>query len=137
MLDINITMDPINDGPDLSSKKVTHEDEGSLVIATNGRAKILNCDDTWEMMSRLSVIAVGDYMGNSDYIAVLNKKRIIKVGGGQYFVGSALLLKSVKGGLTTLIGDEFEKARKEFESRLVKLVCDGWDISAYELVKEG
>lgn len=35
MLDINIALDPVNDGAAFLSKKIIRKDEGSLVIATN------------------------------------------------------------------------------------------------------
>ena len=39
MLDINISLDPVNDGAAFLSKKIIRKDEGSLVIATNGKSK--------------------------------------------------------------------------------------------------
>ncbi len=134
MLDINIALDPMNDGAAFLTKKIIRKDEGSLVIATNGESKILDCDDTAEMLDRLSEVSHGEYMGNTDYMVILNEKKILNVGGGKYFIGSALILKGGEGGLDTLTGNEYEKATKEFESHLVTLVCDGQEFSAYELV---
>ena len=134
MLDINIALDPVNDGAAFLTKKIIRKDEGSLVIATNGESKILDCDDTAEMLDRLSEVSHGEYMGNTDYMVILNERKILNVGGGKYFIGSALILKGGEGGLDTLTGDEYEKAAKEFGSHLVTLVCDGKEFSAYELV---
>ena len=133
-LDINISLDPVNDGAAFLSKKIIRKDEGSLVIATNGKSKILDCDDTAEILDRLSEVSHGEYLGNSDYMAILNEKKILNVGGGKYFIGSALILKGGEGGLNTLTGDEYEEAKKEFENHLVTLVCDGQEFSALELL---
>ena len=37
-------------------------------------------------------------------------------------------------GLGFLSGDEFDEAAKEFESRLITIVGDGQEFSAYELL---
>ena len=134
MFDINIALDPVNDGAAFLTKKIIRKDEGSLVIATNGESSILDCDDTSDVLDRLSEVSHGEYMGNTDFMVILNEKKILNVGGGKYFIGSALILKGGEGGLVTLTGDEYEKAAKEFESHLVTLVCDGQEFSAYELV---
>ena len=64
----------------------------------------------------------------------INDEKILNVGGGKYFIGSALILKGGEGGLNTLTGDEYEEAKKEFENHLVTLVCDGQEFSALELL---
>ena len=57
---IGISLDPVNDGVTfLTGFKrwdVKRKDEGSLVIATNGRSRILGTDDTANMLLRLSKV---------------------------------------------------------------------------------
>ena len=61
-------------------------------------------------------------------------KEIIKFGTGECFIGSALIMKYDGKGLGFLSGDEFDEASKEFESRLITIVADGQEFSAYELL---
>ena len=44
------------------------------------------------------------------------------------------LMKYDGKGLGFLSGDEFDEASKEFESRLITIVADGQEFSAYELL---
>ena len=63
----------------------------------------------------------------------MNGKKIFKIGCREYFIGSALIVKNTKDGIAMLTDEDFEKAAKEFESRLITLVGDGQEFSAYEL----
>ena len=134
---VGMSLDPVNDGVTfLSGLKrwdVKRKDEGSLVIATNGRSRILGIDDTADMLLRLSKVSYGEFLGNSDYIVILNGKKIHNVKDGKYFIGSALILRGGEGGLKTLTGDEYEEAKKEFKNHLVTLVCGRKEIPALEL----
>ena len=132
-IDIKISLNPVDDGAELITKKITRKDEGALVIGTNGKSRIADCDETAEILDRLSEVSHGEFIGKSEYLAVFNADKIMEVGGGRYFVGSALILKQGNDGLTTLKDGDFETAAASFESRLVTLVCDGQEFSAYEL----
>ena len=58
----------------------------------------------------------------------------LNVGTGKGFIGSAVIMKYDGKGLGFLSGDEFDEAAKEFESRLITIVGDGQEFSAYELL---
>ena len=64
---------------------------------------------------------------------VMHEKKVIRIADGQFFVGSALVLKSDRNGVAMLSGDDYEKAKWEFASRIVTLVCNGQEFSAYEI----
>lgn len=134
MLDIKIELDPINDGIAENENKIVRKDEGGLVIATNGDYRILDVDNVADILDDLWNLSYSESMGKSGFIVILNARKFIRVGGSRYFIGSALIMKEDEGGVTTLNGDDYEKAVKEFRSRLVTLVCDGQEFSAYELI---
>ena len=104
------------------------------MIATNGDYRILDVDNVSDLLDDLWNLSYSESMGKSGFIAIFNARKIIWVGGRRYFIGSALIMKEDEGGVTTLNGDDYEKAVKEFRSRLVTLVCDGQEFSAYELI---
>ena len=133
-LDINIALDPINDGAVMKETRLKRKDEGALIIATNGESRIVDAYEAQEILDKLNEIGHGEYMGNSDYIAMMNGDKIINFGTGKCFVGSAIVMKFDGRTLSMLVGDEFEKAAAEFRSRLITLVCEGQEFSAYELI---
>lgn len=133
-LDINIALDPINDGAVIKETRLKRKDEGALIIATNGESRIVDAYEAQDILDKLNEIGHGEYMGNSDYIAMMNGDKIINFGTGKCFVGSAIVMKFDGRTLSMLVGDEFEKAAAEFRSRLITLVCEGQEFSAYELI---
>ena len=133
-MEINIALDPINDGAVIKETRLKRKDEGALIIATNGESRIVDAYEAQEILDKLNEIGHGEYMGNSDYIAMMNGDKIINFGTGKCFVGSAIVMKFDGRTLTMLVGDEFEKAAAEFRSRLITLVCEGQEFSAYELI---
>ena len=133
-MEINIALDPINDGAVIKETRLKRKDEGALIIATNGESRIVDAYEAQEILDQLNEIGHGEYMGNSDYIAMMNGDKIINFGTGKCFVGSAIVMKFDGRTLSMLVGDEFEKAAAEFRSRLITLVCEGQEFSAYELI---
>lgn len=133
-MEINIALDPINDGAVMKETRLKRKDEGALIIATNGESRIVDAYEAQEILDQLNEIGHGEYMGNSDYIAMMNGDKIINFGTGKCFVGSAIVMKFDGRTLSMLVGDEFEKAAAEFRSRLITLVCEGQEFSAYELI---
>lgn len=133
-LDIKIALDPVNDGAVLKETKFKRKDEGALIIATNGESRIVDAYEAQEILDKLNDIGHGEYMGDSDYIAMMNGDKIISIGTGKCFIGSVIIMKFDGRALSMLVGDEFEKAAAEFKSRLITLVCDGQEFSALELL---
>ena len=133
-MEINIALDPINDGAVIKETRLKRKDEGALIIATNGESRIVDAYEAQEILDKLNEIGHGEYMGNSNYIAMMNGDKIINFGTGKCFVGSAIVMKFDGRTLSMLVGDEFEKAAAEFRSRLITLVCEGQEFSAYELI---
>jgi len=133
-MEINIALDPINDGAVMKETRLKRKDEGALIIATNGESRIVDAYEAQDILDKLNEIGHGEYMGNSDYIAMMNGDKIINFGTGKCFVGSAIVMKFDGRTLSMLVGDEFEKAAAEFRSRLITLVCEGQEFSAYELI---
>lgn len=133
-MEIRISLDPVNDGAVINKTKLKRKDEGALIIATNGESRIVDAYEAQEIMDKLNDIGHGEYMGDSDYIAMMNGDKIIDFGTGKCFVGSVLIMKFDGRALSMLVGDEFEQAAAEFRSRLITLVCEGQEFSALELL---
>lgn len=133
-LDIKIELDPLNDGAVLKELKIKRKDEGALIIATNGESRIVDVHEAQEILNKLNEVGHGEYMGNSDFLAMMNANKIINLSGGKCFIGSVIIMKYDGRGLAMLVGDEFERAAAEFKSRLITIVCEGQEFSAYELI---
>ena len=86
-LDIKIALDPVNDGAVLKETKLKRKDEGALIIATNGESRIVDAYEAQEILDKLNDIGHGEYMGDSDYIAMMNGDKIINIGTGKCFIG--------------------------------------------------
>ena len=134
-IEVNINLDPVNDGADIINKNVEVKDRGSLIIATNGERKKAGIDETADYLSRLIQNSYGEFIGKTPYILIINSEKIFKAECGNYFIGSAVIMKDEeKGkGLELLSGDEFTEAAKAFEGRLVVITAGGKDYSAYEI----
>ena len=132
-IEVTIKLDPVNDGVEINPTTLTKKEEGALIIATNGESKIISDVDAVDIMDALADEIQGEFMGRSNYLVVFNGKKVIKVGGKEYFIGSALIVKNTYDGIGMLSGDDFEEAASEFEGKLITLVGDGQEFSAYEL----
>ena len=134
-IEINIQLDPVTDGPNFLPEKVTNESKKALVIGTNGEYRLIDEDEVYEIFDRLTMTMVSesDFMGNTDFLAVFNAKKVLNTGGAKFVVGSVLIVKSVREGITLLDAEEIEQAKTEFQSRLVTLCGSGIQFSAYEL----
>lgn len=131
--EINISLDPINDGMNYVTDEISQRGEGSLIIATNGDSRIADLTETTMLAIELIPFCEFEKLGNSDYIAVLNRNKIINYGTGKCFVGTALVAKWIDGGFRNLVDDDYEKAEKAFRSHLIRMVCDGKEFPALEI----
>ena len=132
-VNIQIALDPINDGASFIPKETEVKNEGALIIATNGDHKIINEIEAADLLEKLSGYSRSEFLGKTPYMIVMHEKKAIRIADGQFFVGSALVLKSDRNGVAMLSGDDYEKAKWEFASRIVTLVCNGQEFSAYEI----
>ena len=134
-VEVNIALDPVNDGASIINLNVEKKDIGALIIGTNGERKRASLAETVEILSKLEKVSYGEFMGNSKYIMIINGEKILTLETGVYFIGSAVIMKDEgKGeGLEQLTGDEFDEAAGVFAGRLVTLVANGLDFSAYEI----
>ncbi len=133
-LEVNIDLDPVNDGASVINVNIKKEDEDALIIATDGKKKRIGPLETMDLLIKLRHISHGEFMGKSPYIMIINADKIFKLETGSYFIGSALILKDDGTGLGPLSEEDFAKAETEFVSRLVTLTGNGQDYSAYELI---
>ncbi len=132
-IEINISLDPINDGASFIPKETEVKNEGALIIGTNGDSKIIGEDDAIALLNKLSGNSTSEFMGKTSYMAIMNDRKIITVADKHYFVGSALVLKSNRNGIAMLGDDDYERAKNAFAARLETLVCNGLEFSAYEI----
>ena len=132
-LNVTIKLDPVNDGAVFAENRFKKKEEGALIIGTNGDSRIADAFETNSILERLSEVEHGEYLGNSNYIALFNGDKIIHFETGKCFIGSAIILKYEDEKLSLLEGEDFRKAAREFESRLITIVGDGQEFSALEL----
>ena len=132
-IDINIQLDPVEDGASFIPDEVRRKDKGALIIGTNGEYRIAGEEEAYELLDRLAMNGVSDYMGKTDYIVVFNAKKVLCVSGTKFVVGSVMIVKGTDKGLKFLDDEEIEEAKAEFESRLVVLCGSGIQFSAYEI----
>ncbi len=133
-IEVTITLDPIKDGAVIKEKEFRRKNEGALIIATNGESRIVGIDEAEDIIERLSKIGHGEFIGNMDYIAMINGDKILNIGTGKCFIGSALVMKCDDRKLSMLVEDEFEEAAKAFLSRLITIVGDGQEFTAFEIL---
>ena len=133
-INVAIELDPVNDGAVITSVGLKRKDEGALIIATNGKKRIADVAETQDILDRLNNVGYGEYMGKSDYLMMINGDKILNLGTGKCFIGSAVIMKYDGKGLGFLSGNEIDEAAKEFESRLITIVGEGQEFSAYELL---
>lgn len=133
-LEINIKLDPINDGAVVKEIEDIRKDEGALVIGTNRESRRVTPEEADDIIEKLSGHCEGEFIANTPFIAIFYEDRAFTYHGSRYFIGSMIIMKSTRKGLTFLTGDEFEAAEKVFKSRLVTFMIHGQSYLAYELV---
>ena len=133
MIDINIALDPVNDGIVQNTEQITCISKGALIIATNGKTRFVNLERIPYELEGLADLSYSEFMGDTEYLLIFNANKIFNVGTGRFFVGSVLVMKNDDGELCPMTREECGKASKEFQSRLATLVCDGQEFTAYEL----
>ncbi|MCR5117989.1 MAG: hypothetical protein K6B44_00025 [Lachnospiraceae bacterium] len=133
-MEINIKLDPVTDGAVIKETHVERTDKGALVIATNGRSRIVYEDEALEIIEKMDKCGRGAFLRNTPYFILFNGSKVIRAGEGRYFIGSVIIFKYDGKGNPGLISvDEMDRAAAEFESRLVTLIYDGQEFSAYEI----
>ena len=136
-LEVNIELDPVNDGASIINiKEVKEKRLRALIISTDGQRRIASFYEVGEIFSKLSGTSHGEFMGKTPYMMIINADKIIKLETGYYFIGSAIIMKDEGNGkrLEYLTDEDIEKAEAEFKSRLVTLTAYGQEFSAYELI---
>ena len=132
-LNVTIKLDPVNDGAVFAENRFKKKAEGALIIGTNGDYRIADAHEAYSILDRLKEVEYEEYLGNSNYIALFNGDKIINFETGKCFIGSAIILKYEHEKLLLLEDEDFRKAAKEFESRMITIVGDGQEFSALEL----
>ncbi|MBP5607917.1 MAG: hypothetical protein J6X66_06580 [Lachnospiraceae bacterium] len=133
-LEINIALDPVTDGASVIRVDEEREsDAGALVIATNGEYRRIDPEEAYDILSRMPKTAYAEHLGKSPYMAVFNDEKIFEIREGRYFIGSVVILKWDEDGPDMLSGDDYDRAKKEFISRLSWLVVNGQKFTAYEM----
>ena len=74
----------------------------------------MTSSETQKILDSLTAVGHGEYMGKTDYLMMINGNKVLKIGTGECFIGSALIMKYDGKGLGFLSGDEFDEAAKEF-----------------------
>ena len=134
MMKLDIKLDPVNDGAVVSEESIIRKGRGGLVISTTGEYRRVDGLDVLELMINLMDVWVIERIGTTPFFMLFNGDKVINTGDGDFFIGTVLIVKSDEDNIPRLLSsDDFGKAAKEFESRLVTVMCDGQAFSAYEL----
>ena len=138
-MEVNISLDPVNDGASFIKLNEKAKDIGGLILATNGESRKIGFIETIDLLGTLAKNPFGEIMGESPYIMIINADKILTFETGLYFIGSALIVKfgGEESGFEMLSDDDFEEAAKEFGSRLVTITANGQNFSAYEIYSGG
>ena len=131
-LDIKIKLDPVTDGVNFLPEEEPGM-TGAMVIGTNGDYRIIDEDETEQLLERLSGNTYSEYMGRTPYLVIMNDKKLLRIADKCFFAGSALILKKTEDGIGPMSGDDFDRAKWEFAGRLGILVHDGKEFMAYEV----
>ncbi len=133
-VNINIQLDPIEDGVDWEQNEETKTvNYGSLIIGTNGECRFAEEAEVMNILDRLGDHAEFDRIPNTHFMIVYNKNKVIHFGDSKYFVGSAMILKEDGVGLVFITEEEAEVARNKFIGRFITLVSNGVKFSGYEV----
>ena len=132
-IEINIQLDPVNDGASFFPEKVVNKSKQGVVIGTNSEYRMVEEAEVYQILEQLGQVSDSDYMGKTSFLAVFNAKKVLSTGTSKFLVGSMLVVKGGRNGIELLNAEEVEKVKVEFESRLVTLCGSGTQFSAYEL----
>lgn len=133
IVDIRIELDPIDDGAEILIED-EWEDKNLLVAGTNGDHRIIGVEEADAIFDRMPETAFVTRLGKSPYLAVINGNKIFNIGGCRYFIGSVVIFKSTKEHKPELLsGDDYEKAKDEFFSRLSRVNVNGQKFTAFEV----
>ena len=134
-MEINIRLDPVNDGAVLMESGVKKGKEGALVIGTNGVYRLIDYKEAESIIGDLSDIGDGGYLGRTPYVVMFNGNKVLQFGECRCFVGSVLVMKdNGRNCLSLLSEDEVQEAVTAFTSRLIRLISDGQEFIAFELM---
>ena len=127
-IEVNINLDPVNDGVTITETEQEKNMEGALIISTDGNKRIALPAETLEVLKNLSVaLAMGRYA------AFYNKDRLIGSGEEKYLIGSVLIMKRVGGSYWLLDPGEFKDAERAFLARLITINLAGSQYTALEV----
>lgn len=134
MMKLDIKLDPVNDGAVVSEESIIIKGRGGLVISTTGDYKSVGGFDLIEILEKMLVVGVAKRIGTTPFVMLYNGEKVINTEEGDFLIGTVLIMKKDEDNKSnTLSSYEFARAAKEFESRLVTVMCDGQAFSAYEL----
>ena len=66
-MEINIKLDPVTDGAVIKETHVERTDKGALVIATNGRSRIVYEDEALEIIEKMDKCGRVAFIRNTPY----------------------------------------------------------------------
>ena len=138
-MEVNISLDPVNDGASFINLNEETKKVGGLILATNGESKKIDIIEAIDLLAILAKDSYGEIMGKSPYLLVINADKILTFKTGMYFIGSALILKygDKERGFELFSDNDLDEAAKEFGSRLVTITANGQNFSAYEIYGGG
>lgn len=132
-IEIDIQLDPIQDGANWVPDKMKVKGSGALIIGTNGEYRFVKEEEASEILAKLLGCCEPNYLGKTSFLVLYNSKKLICTGDGKFLVGSAMIMKATSRGIAFLEECEIDAAKKEFERRIVTLCGNGIQFSAYEI----
>ena len=103
---IDIQLDPLKDGIKVPQTEASRTDAHAVILGTNGKIRQISMKEAEHILDQMENCGAGVDLGESDYIAVYNKDRVLKAEGEDYLVGSVLVFKRIGNFLKAIPDDE-------------------------------
>lgn len=135
-LELNMQLDPAIKAATwfLESEDTKNQRYGALVIGTNGEYRFACPKELFDTIEKLEEHVEVDIIGKSEYVLIFNDNNILNLGGDQYFIGSAFVVKMGETCLELVSEDEIDDIRELFGGRVMELRFGKNQVfSAYEL----
>ncbi len=132
---IEINLDPVNDGFEDIETQETAVSEHAFIIATNGEKRFADMEEVKEILKKLDSKGGSIIIGKGSYMVIFNREKTFDQMTGKFFVGSMLVMAiGDEDELTLIPDDELELVMELLENRMVTMVNGEEKFSALEIL---
>ncbi len=133
-IEVNINLDPVNDGVTITETEPEGKREGALIISTDGNERVALFDEAMEVLKTLAESLEAERLRGTPFVVFYNKDRLITNGTDKCLIGSVMIMKTVCGSYYLLEPGEYEEAERAFYTRLGRIKYNGQEYSAMEVL---